>query len=60
MNKQSTKPTSPKMNVLDIARYILKNGTALRTMQKIEQARFTLLLANIELAKLSYGDPIRA
>ena len=58
MNKQSTKRTSREMNPLDIARYIFKNGKALRAMRKIEEARFTLLLANIELAKLSYGDPI--
>jgi len=58
MNKHSTKPTSQKMNLLDLVRYIFKNSTVFRAMRKIEQARFTLLLANIEVAKSSYGDPI--
>ena len=58
MNKPSTKPTARKMTFLEIVRYIFKNGLGFRAMRKIEQARFTLLLANIELAKLSYGDPI--
>ncbi len=60
LNKLSTKSTSRKMKISDIVRYIVKNGTVLRAMRKIEQARFTLLLANIELAKSSYADPIHA
>jgi len=48
------------MGFLDIARYTIKNGTAIRAMRKIEQARFTLLLANIELAKAGYGDRMHA
>ena len=60
MNKQSRRTTSRKMGFLDIARYTIKNGTAIRAMRKIEQARFTLLLANIELAKAGYGDRMHA
>ncbi len=60
MNKHSAKPTSQKTNFLDFVRYLFKNGAVFRAMRKIEQARFTLLLANIELAKSSYGDPIHA
>lgn len=58
MNKNSTEPTSQKMSVWDVIRYLIKSGTALRALRKIEEARFTLLLANIQLAKLSYWDPI--
>ena len=60
MNKHSTEPTSSRMSYLDLARYLFKNGRVFRAMRQIEQARFTLLLANIELAKSSYGDPIHA
>ena len=60
MNRHSTKPTPKKVNFLDIARYLINNGTAFRAMREIEHARFTLALANIELAKSSYGDPIYA
>jgi len=58
MNKHSTKPPPRKMTFVDTARYIIKNGTLFRAMRKIDQARFALLLANLKLAKLSYGDPI--
>ena len=58
MNRHSTKPTSQRMSSLGIVRYLFKNGAVLRAMRKIEQARFTLLLANIKLAKLSCYDPI--
>ncbi|MDD5467570.1 MAG: hypothetical protein PHS96_07170 [Anaerolineales bacterium] len=46
------------MNLLNIARYLFKNSTSLRAMRKIDQARFTLLLANIELTKSSYDAPV--
>ncbi len=48
------------MNLLDIVRYLLKNLTAFRALRKIEQTQFALLLANIQLAKSSYADPVYA
>jgi len=57
MEKHSTNPNSQKMNFLDVIHYIWKNGEVFRAMRKIDQARFILLLANIELAKSSYADP---
>ena len=60
MNRHVTKPGSQVMRFVDVARYLLENLPAFRAMQKILQARFTLLLANLELAKLGYRDPMVA
>lgn len=58
MNKHAPEPSSQKMRPAELTRYLLANFPAFRAMRKIEQARFTLLLANIELARLSYSDSI--
>ncbi|MCJ7695678.1 MAG: hypothetical protein MUO40_09660 [Anaerolineaceae bacterium] len=60
MKKHFTNPTSQKTNFLDVVRYLLKNGAVFRAMRKIEKARFTMMLANIELAKSNYADPLYA
>jgi hypothetical protein len=60
MNNHATEPSSQKIGLADIARYLLANFSSFSAMQKILQARFTLLLANIELAKLGYSDPMYA
>lgn len=57
MKDNHPKPNSQKMKFSDLVRYLLENLSSFRAMQKIEQARFSLLLANIELAKSGFDDP---
>lgn len=51
------KSGSNKMTFFDTLDYFVKNGKSLRAMPLIDKARFSLQLANIELAKLSFQDP---